>query len=131
MILDASNDLNLSYDDSREDLVISSSKFVNVDAETVDLSNYEQFEDLPEPPKLSPCLLIENLPEPPVLPPYQTIENDVHVNSMILDALNNLNLSYDDSRDVLVISSSKYVNVDAEMVELSNYVQFEELPEPP
>ncbi len=51
-------------------VIISLSKYLNVDAEPVDLSNYVQFEDLPEPQDLTPYLLTKNLPEPQDLTPY-------------------------------------------------------------
>jgi hypothetical protein len=75
-------------------------------------------EDQPQQRDLTPYLLIEDLPPQQDLTPYLLIENvvdDVHVNSMFLDDSYNLNLSYRYSRDDLVKSLSKNVNVDSKI----------------
>jgi hypothetical protein len=77
MILDDSDNLNLSYNDTRDDLVVSLAKYVNDVPDSVDLSDYLRIED---------------------------VVTDVNVDSMILDDSDNLNLSYNDTRDDLVVS---------------------------
>jgi hypothetical protein len=87
-----SDNLNLSYTDARDDLVVSLAKYVNVVPDPVDLSEYLRIED---------------------------VVADVHVDSMILDDSDNLNLSFNDTRDDLVVSFAKYVNDVPDPVELS------------
>ncbi len=94
IFIDESNNLNLSYTDARDVSVISLAKYVNVESEPVDLSPYLPIED---------------------------VVSDVHLNSIYIDETNDLNLSYTDARDDLVISLVRYVNVESEPVELSPY----------
>jgi dynactin complex subunit len=100
MILDDSNNLNLSYNNTRDDLVVSLAKYVNAVPDPIDLSEYLRIED--------------------VVP-------DVHVSLVFDDDSDNINLSYNDTRDDLVVSLAKYANVLPDPVDLSVYLRIEDV----